>query len=135
AGTVGKHGREAPRSRLRRLPPETVDRLLDDHGALLVTAPVRREAVEADRMAEHGGAGSAVRERPAERIETARDDRHALLESDHHRAGVGGPRIAETLPGAFHEHPDDVALPGQPARDADRVAVPLAPPHREGARP
>src|SRR5581483_3368746 len=74
-----------------------------------------------------------VVERPAERLDPARHDRHALLHRHHRGSRMGRPRIAELLARPLHEHADYVPFADEPARDAQRVAVALAAPHAERA--
>src|SRR5205823_53878 len=105
-----------------------------DLSGFCVASAVSREAVEPHRLPPDHGALSPVPGRPAERVQAARNYRDALLQRDHqtprlHRAGV-----PESLPRPLQVNSDQVAVPREPARLPQRVAVSLAPPHAEDAQ-
>src|SRR5436190_11339616 len=127
ASSAARRGRfawPAGCARLAEPGPEPVDLRLDLRGRLLVALAVRRDVVEAHRLAEDDADRLELPRPPAERAaDRRRDDGDTLLERHHRGARHRGARHAGALARPLDEDPERLAAADDLAHRAHRVAV------------
>src|SRR5688572_20712923 len=129
----GRPGRPAQLVHAHEPLPQAADLRLDLGRRRGVPLRVARVSGEAHRLAEGDRDRVTVALRPELRaVDGGRQDRYALLDGEHRRAGHRLPRHAAHLTGALDEEPEELVLPDGRAHLPEGLAVGFAPP--EGDR-